>query len=99
MARAAGRILKGKDVQFEGIFTLDIMRAETGQPKQPGAALVEPQVSIIENHPEFAVIEVVCSCGTKMSLRCEYNGEKASKNSQTQKNEPEVSKEAPDKTK
>jgi hypothetical protein len=96
MVRAAGRILKGKDVQLVGVFTLDITQSETSKPAQTGTALVEPQVSIVENHPEYAVIEVVCSCGTKVSLRCEYTSEKASANPQTNKKELEVSEATPE---
>jgi len=29
-------------------------------------------VNIVENQPEFAVIEITCSCGTKTYIRCEY---------------------------
>jgi hypothetical protein len=91
MVRAAGRILKGKDVKLVGVFTLDITQSETSKSTQTSTALVEPQVNIVENHSEYAVIEVVCSCGTKMSLRCEYAGKKASVNPQTDIKEPEVS--------
>ncbi|MGD2093600.1 MAG: hypothetical protein PVH77_01185 [Phycisphaerales bacterium] len=98
MVRAAGRILKGKDVQLVGVFTLDITQPETSKPAQTGTALVEPQVNIVENNPEYAVIEVVCSCGTKMSLRCEYTGKKASVNPQTDAKGPEVSEAAPKQT-
>ena len=84
--------MKGKDVKLVGVFTLDITQSETSKSTQTSTALVEPQVNIVENHSEYAVIEVVCSCGTKMSLRCEYAGKKASVNPQTDIKEPEVSK-------
>ena len=90
MGKAAGRILKGSDVKLEGRFTLDIVQPEPGQTKQPGTALVEPQVRIVENQPEFAVIEITCSCGTGMYLRCEYAGAKAPEVSQKQNGTPEV---------
>ena len=99
MVRASGRILKGREVKLEGKLTLDITRAETGQPRQSGTALAEPQVRIVENHPEFTVIEITCTCGTGMCLRCEHAGTETSENSQTQKKEPEVSVKAPDQTK
>ena len=95
MGKTAGRILKESDVQLEGQFTIDIVQPEPGQPKQPGAVLAEPKVRIVESQPEFAVIEITCSCGTGMFLRCEYAGAEAPEVSQKQNGAPE----APDQTK
>ncbi len=90
MGKTAGRILKESDVKLEGRFTIDIMQPEPGSPKQPGAVLVEPQVRIVESQPEFAVIEITCSCGTGMYLRCEYAGAKAPEVTEKQKGMPQV---------
>ena len=95
MGKTAGRILKESDVQLEGQFTIDIVQPEPGRPKQPGAVLAEPKVRIVESRPEFAVIEITCSCGTGMYLRCEYDGAEAPEVSQKQNGAPEV----PDQTK
>ncbi len=95
MTKTAKRIIKKSNVKLEGKFTLDIVQPEPDQPKQPGTALVEPQVRIVENQPEFAVIEITCSCGTGMSLKCEYAGAKAPEVAQKQNGAPEV----PDQTK
>ncbi len=88
MTKAARRIIKKSNVILEGKFTLDIVQPEPDQPKQPGTALVEPQVRIVENQPEFAVIEITCSCGTGMYLKCEYAGAKAPEVAQKQNGEP-----------
>ncbi len=90
MTKTASQIIKKSDVKLEGKFTLDIVQPEPGQPKQPGTALVEPKVRIVESQPEFAVIEITCSCGTGMYLRCEYAGSKAPEVSQKQNGTPEV---------
>ena len=74
MIRTAGRILKSNDVKLEGQFHLDVVKAGLDSPKQQVAASSAPKVRILENHPEYAVIEVTCSCGTRMSLKCEYAG-------------------------
>lgn len=74
MATAAGRILKSDKVKLEGRFLLDTAQAGLGSPKQQIAALSAPQVRILENHEQYVVIEVICSCGTKTSLKCEYAG-------------------------
>ena len=90
MRNTAGRILKESDVKLNGQFTLDIVQTETGSSKEPAAALVEPQVRIVESQSEFSVIEITCSCGTSMYLRCEYAGVKAAEISE-QNAEPEMS--------
>ena len=90
MRKTAGRILKSGDVILEGQFLLEVPQAVSGLPKQQGAAGAAPQVRILENHPEYAVIEVICSCGTGMCLRCEYDGAQAPEDSQTQNAEIEV---------
>jgi hypothetical protein len=95
MGKTAGRILKESDVQLEGRFTLDIVQPELGRPKQQGTALAEPKVRIVESRPEFAVVEITCSCGTGMYLRCEYAGAKAPEAAEKQNGAPEV----PDQTK
>ena len=95
MTNAARRIIKESDVQLEGQFTIDIVQPEPGRPEQPGAALAEPKVRIVESQPEFAVIEITCSCGTGMYLRCEYAGAEAPEVSQKQNGAPQ----APDQTK
>ena len=74
MATAAGRILKSDKVKLEGRFLLDAAQSGSDSPKQQFAASSAPQVRILENHEQYAVIEVICTCGTKTSLKCEYAG-------------------------
>jgi hypothetical protein len=90
MRKTACRILKESEVKLEGKFTLDIVQSETSPSGEPAAALVEPQVRIVETQSEFSVIEITCSCGTSMFLRCEYASVKATEVSE-QKAEPEMS--------
>jgi hypothetical protein len=85
MSRIEGRIIKSKDVEIKDRFSLEVMQGDPGAPKSPGRALVTPQVRIAEKTPDFAVIEITCSCGTKTSLRCEYaDAQSAAKNPETQ---------------
>ena len=90
MRKTAGRILKESDVKLDGRFTLDIVQTETDLSREPVADLVEPKVRIVESKSEFSVIEITCSCGTSMFLRCEYASVKGAEVSE--KNvEPEMS--------
>jgi len=74
MATAAGRILKSDEVTLEGRFLLDAAQVGSDSPKQQVEASSAPQVRILENHEQYAVIEVICPCGTRTSLKCEYAG-------------------------
>lgn len=74
MPKASGQILKGDEVKLEGQFRLDVAQAQypTGGTRQKCQAMAAPQVRIVENHPQFALIETTCSCGTKTLVKCEY---------------------------
>ena len=101
MTKTTKRILKSDNVKLEGQFHLDLAQVESAEDgaKQTSAASTAPQARIVENHPEFAVIEVICSCGTGTHLRCEYAGVQAPEASQTQNSTLETSNEVPDQAK
>ncbi|MHC4692364.1 MAG: hypothetical protein ACYS67_06455 [Planctomycetota bacterium] len=86
MPKTAGHILKSDEVTLEGQFRLDVaqVQSQTGWVKEQGPALKAPQVRIVENRPEFADIEITCSCGIKTHLKCEYAGTQVPEESQKQ---------------
>jgi len=69
-------LLKSEDVKLEGQFRLDPAKlAQTAQntvKQQKNTPAVPMQAHIVESQPKFAIIEVTCSCGTKMNVKCEY---------------------------
>jgi len=83
MPSSAGRILKAGDIKLEGRFRLDVAQPGQNVEKDKSAILSTPQVRITENHPEFAVIEVTCRCGSKTYIRCDYAAAQAAEGSQT----------------
>jgi len=99
MPKSAGRIIKAGDVELEGQFRLDIGGFGTKSLREKRATFAVPQVRIMENHPEFAVIEVTCGCGVKTCLRCEFAGGQAPEGKEAQSGVPAVSKQVSDKTK
>jgi hypothetical protein len=78
MLKTATRILKSENIKLEGRFQLDIGQTESDLPKRTIPASSPPQARMSENHPDYAVIEVTCSCGTTISIRCEYAEAQAS---------------------
>ena len=59
MNAAKGKVIKADQVKMEGDFRLDIGQPAPAAPPaaaRPAAAV--PQVCIVENNPEFAVLEV-----------------------------------------
>ena len=65
-------VLKANEVQFAGPLRLPLdptAPLETGRP----ALTSEPaHIRITENHPEYALVEVTCSCGKTTLVRCDY---------------------------
>lgn len=93
MARAAGHILKGNDVKLEGQFHLDVgmVQPPMGSQKISSQVLSVPKARVVESYPEYAVIEVTCSCGVKTNLKCEFVGSNSSLETKTQNNQIAVS--------
>ncbi len=65
-------VLKANEVQFAGPLRLSL-DAETAPAVGCSAQNSEPaQIRIAENHPEYALVEVICSCGKITHVRCDY---------------------------
>jgi hypothetical protein len=85
MVRTFGRIIKSEDVELQGQFRLEVPQGELAgaAPRQQGTGSAPTQARILENHPQYVVIEVTCSCGTRLVLKCDYAGAATPDNSQT----------------
>lgn len=92
MINAAGQILKGNEVKIEGQFHLGVgpMLTSTHGQKTANPDLSAPKVRIVENRPDFVVLEVTCCCGMKTNLKCEYAGSRTPVRTKTQNNQPAV---------
>ncbi|MBN1125646.1 MAG: hypothetical protein JXA82_11605 [Sedimentisphaerales bacterium] len=78
MTRDVVTILQAEKVRVHGTVLLPTRAPEapvrTAAPTQaPSHAPVLPQQArVIESNTEYAILEVVCSCGAKMHLQCNY---------------------------
>lgn len=87
MIRTAARVLKSQDIELAGQYHLDVPQGglDKTSHQPPGAVPVPARACILENHLDYAVIEVTCSCGAKMLLKCDYAGAQTPGHPQTQK--------------
>ena len=67
MKSTTGNVLRADHVKLEGQLQLDLLT-----PNAQNTASAAPKARILENQPEFAIIEITCPCGTKTNLRCQY---------------------------
>lgn len=72
MQKQKKHILRNEEVELQG--QVQIGSAPTVSSTQASAPKdsATQQVCIVENHPQYAIIEVTCSCGEKTYLKCEY---------------------------
>ncbi|MEJ2701014.1 MAG: hypothetical protein P8Z79_01085 [Sedimentisphaerales bacterium] len=93
MTGTSGRILRGEDVIFDGQYLLGVGLAEIAGavPQQKNATSAPTRVRIVQNHSQYAVLEVTCTCGKTMHLRCEYASTQAPNVAQTPDGAPVVS--------
>jgi len=85
MEKAARRVLKSSNVKLEGCFRLDVNQGAPNSANGKNEASLPAQVRIVENHPEFAAIEVICGCGAKTLIRCEYTDAQSTEQGPDQK--------------
>lgn len=83
MQKKTGQVLKSDQVEFEGRFQLNASQTQTNKSRQNNPVSSPPQVRILENTPEYAVIGVTCSCGAETSIRCDYADTQTTGNSET----------------
>ncbi|MHC4293469.1 MAG: hypothetical protein ACYSTX_04170 [Planctomycetota bacterium] len=80
MENASSHILKGDQVQFDGAFQLN-SATSARQPvrkKSAPSSSMSVQAVIVEHNDEFALVEVTCSCGTIIPVKCTYANQKPS---------------------
>lgn len=77
MEKTASHILKSNNVKLEGQFHLDIGQGTPTSANKKNTTSAPAKASIVENHPEFTVIELTCRCGMKTYIKCEYTDTQA----------------------
>ena len=67
-----GHVVKANQVRLEEPVRLSI--GGTSTPQHPGTAAtdVPARIRVTQSNPDFAVLEVICSCGRVIQVHCEY---------------------------
>jgi hypothetical protein len=72
MMQTMNRVLKSDEVEIDGRCHLEIGRSSS--PAQPGKnnSGAAAKAKMLDNTNEYALIELICSCGKKTLVRCDY---------------------------
>jgi len=74
MQKTTGHIIKGDKVQLNGAYRIKTAEPVTKPATQaPNPSVPTPaQAKIVDTNNECALIEVTCSCGKKIPIKCIY---------------------------
>ena len=72
MAKIMRHVLKADEVALDGSLSLSMDAVATQDRSSPQSVPSNSRIRITENHPEYAVLEVTCSCGKITYVRCDY---------------------------
>jgi len=65
-------VLKANEVALDGSLRLSMDPVATQGRGGSQSAPSNSRIRITEDHPEYAVLEVTCSCGKVTYVRCDY---------------------------
>ncbi|UCD50016.1 MAG: hypothetical protein JSW27_21105 [Phycisphaerales bacterium] len=65
-------VLKASEVKLAGPLQLCLDPDPAPQAAASSVASAPATIRIAETHPEYALMEVTCSCGKITYVRCEY---------------------------
>jgi hypothetical protein len=69
-------VLKQRQIRTEGRCRLPIRIAGITagpSPVRPAAGSAAPQVKLVENTADYAILEVICGCGQSLFIQCQYS--------------------------
>ena len=73
MMQTTNRVLKSDEVEIDGRCHLDIGHSVSSAQPGKNNTSVAARARIFDNNNEYAMIELICSCGKKTLVRCEYS--------------------------
>lgn len=71
--KSAIRILKADEVEVSGVYSLGTGRSSSVTSQDVTGDQDSPQARIVEQHPQYAVLEITCACGQTLQVKCDYS--------------------------
>lgn len=71
--KSAIRVLKADEVELSGTYSLATGRSSCPADEGTAEAQGSPQARIVEQHPQYAVLEITCACGQTVQVKCDYS--------------------------
>jgi hypothetical protein len=68
-------VLKQQQIKTEGRCRIPIRVAGSSggaAASRPAGPVGTPQVKVVENTSEYAILEVICGCGQPLYIQCQY---------------------------
>jgi hypothetical protein len=67
------RVLKASEVEVSGTYSL--ATGSSSSATSPGTTSTQgpAQARIVEQHPQYALLEITCACGNTMQVKCDYS--------------------------
>jgi hypothetical protein len=71
--KSAIRVLKANEIEVSGIYSLATGRSASPALQTAAGMQDSPQARIVEQHPQYAVLEITCACGQTLQVKCDYS--------------------------
>jgi len=72
MSKTTRHVLKASKVALNSPLRLSIDSVPGPSCEGSGHASGNSTVRLIQNQPEYAIIEIICPCGRSTQVRCDY---------------------------
>lgn len=70
---SAIRVLKADEVEVSGLYSLATSRSSCLASRDAAGIQDSPQARIVEQHSQYAVLEITCACGQTLQVKCDYS--------------------------
>ena len=72
MSKTTRHVLKAAEVTLNGPLQLGIDPVAAPPCTGPRSAPASSTVRLVQNHADYAIIEITCPCGRSTQVRCDY---------------------------
>ncbi len=70
--KTANRVLKANEVEMSGTYSLATGSPSSSTALESTSAQGPAGARIVEQHPQYTLLEITCACGHVMQVKCDY---------------------------